>query len=71
MGPLSQAPLRSRSPNGECTGSASLTRPTDHFQGTPEEGQPLGGSDRMSEALPTHYQASNTHPNILTAVRCA
>ena len=23
----------------------------------------------MSEALPTHYQASNTHPNILTAVR--
>jgi HTH-like domain len=49
--------------------SASLTRPTDHFQGTPEEGQPFGGSDRMSEALPTHYQASNTHHHILTAVR--
>jgi hypothetical protein len=57
--------------NGECTGSASLTRPTDHFHRTPEEGQPFGGSDRMSEALPTHYQASNTHDHILTAVRAA
>jgi hypothetical protein len=31
---LAQAPLRSRSPNGCVRCRASLTRPTDHFQGT-------------------------------------
>ena len=30
---------------------------------------PVGGSDGVNEALPTHYQASNTHHHIITADR--
>ena len=44
---------------------ASLTRPTDHFQGTP--GRPICGSDRVSETLAADYQHQQHGRCILTA----
>ena len=45
---------------------ASLTRPTDHFQGT-QRGRPICGSDRVSEALHVPYQRDNRARWIITA----
>jgi hypothetical protein len=49
---------------------ASLTRPTDHFQGNPTKSRPICGSDRVSEALHVPYQRDNRAGWIITADLC-
>jgi hypothetical protein len=50
------------------THRVSLTRPTDHFQGTPW-GQPICGSDRASETPHAPYQRQEHVARIITADR--
>ena len=52
------------------THRASLTQPTGHIQGT-KKGQPICGSDRVSETLHAPYQRETRARWIITAAMCA
>jgi hypothetical protein len=68
MGPLAQAPLRSRSPDRCVLRWQDSTHPVDWSRLGHQVGQPYSGSDRVSEALLLRYQRSRSATRIITAV---